>query len=436
MFQPINLAHAPSSSRAFLYEVVLVVWVQAWTSVAASMKSDSQFQGSSSFMPRWPHELVLGGHHSTSDAVMAFSFVRNVTFFLPLCLKSLGLRCAKSITSKLIVPMTLLDDNHIQVLIALFETIAVGLMRQALSGSSGFANSDQMLTKTLMDCDTVMDFLVGIFSFLHPSQCATLLLAYFNILEQCNSIKSNTRLSKCASQIRLHAVERLAVMPAFAKLNFPIMFTGAYPRTKVANYTWTNQSSAMIIGESVVQKDWNSVQRFPNTFWLSTFLINQCFSICESSCALIIVEAINRDKAAKLGRKSGDSGPLRNDLHRIESLAFHSMLIAYEIVIKRQAIDSRFQTVKSTTRVAAMCTRAVLQQSAGAVLVLVRMNPNHKVRLIWLLSLLYVLQEGPDAIIRDELRMLCKVRYMFIKLSIFRNVDGRRCDSLTSIRAF
>jgi hypothetical protein len=368
-------------------------------------------------VPRWPHELVLSGHHSTSDAVMAFSFIRNVTFFLPLCLKSLGLRCAKSITSKLTVPMTLLDDNHIQVFIALFETIVLGLMRQAISGSNGFANSDQMLTKSLMDCDVVMDFLLGIFSFLHPSQCATLLLAYFNILEQCNSIESNTRLSKCASQIRLHAVERLAVMPSFAKLNFPIMFTGTYPRTKVANfYTWLNQSSAIISGESLVQKDWNSVQRFPNTFWLSTFLINQCFSICESSCALIIVEAINQGKASKLGRKTGDFGPLRNDLHRIESLAFHSMLIAYEILIKRQATDSRFQNVKSSTRVAAMFTRAVLQQSVGAVLVLARMDSNHKVRLMWVFSLLYVLQEGPDAIIRDELRKLCKVSNMFIKL--------------------
>lgn len=405
----LNLNHSASSSRPFLYEVVSVVWVQAWTSAAASMKSDAQFQGSSSFVSHWPHELVLGGHNSNSDAVLAFSFVRNVSFFLPLCLKSLGLRCANSNKFKLTVPTTLLDSNHIQVLIALFETIALGLMRQALSGSSGLANSDQMLTKSLMDCDFVMDFLVGIFPVLHPSQCATLVLAYFNVLEECNAIKSNTRMSKCASQIRLHALERLSAMPSFARLNFPIMFTGSYPRTKVANYTWTNQSSPISIGESVIQKDMNSVQRFPHTFWLSTFLIRQCFSICESSCALLIFEAKNQSKALKIGRKGGDSGPSRCDLHRIESLAFHSILIAYEMLIKRQAMDSRFQTVTSSTRVAAMFTRSVLQQTVGAVVVLARMDPNHKVRLLWILSLLFVLQEGPDALIRDELRMFCKV---------------------------
>jgi hypothetical protein len=424
-YDELNLNHS-TSTRPFLYEVVSVVWVQAWTSTAASMKSDAQFHGSSSYMPLWPRELVFSGHNSTSG-VFAFSFVRNISFLLPLCLKSILLRCAKSNTSKQIVPMTFLDDNHIQVLIALFETIAIGLMRQALSGSSGFANSDQQLTKTLVDCDFVLDFLVGIFAVLHPSQCATILLAYFNILEECNAIECNTRLSKCAGQIRLHAVERLAAMPAFARLNFPIMFTGTYPRTKVArSYNWANQDSVIVSGESIVQKDWNSVQRFPHTHWMSTFLINQCFSICESSCAFLINEATNQANAVKLGRKRGDSGPTRNDFCRIESLAFHSILIAYELLIKRQAMDSRFQSVTSSTRVAAMFTRAVLQQSVGAVLVLARMDPNHKVRVLWLVTLLYELQEGPDAIIRDELRMLCQVSgNRFSNCTTTRHADER-----------
>jgi hypothetical protein len=414
-FDELNMNHSPTLSRPFLYEVISAVWVQVWTSVAVSMKSNAQFHGSSSFVPHWPHELVLGGHNSTSDTTMAFSFVRNISFFCPLCLKSLALRCSKSNTSKLIVPMTLLDGNHMQVLIALLETIALGLLRQAMSGSSGCANSDQMLTKTLMDCDCVMDFLAGVVPLVHPSQCATLLLSYFNILEQCHAIKSNIRLSKCASQIRLHAVERISVVPAFARLNFPIVFTGTYLRTKVASNTWSNQIEA-IMWESAVQKDWDSVQRFPHTFWLSTFFMNQCFSICKDSCNILIFEAINQARASKLGRERGDSGPFRDDLPRLESLAFHSILIAYESLIRRQAMDSRFQTVTSSTRVAAMFTRVVLQQTVSAVTILARMDPNHKVRLMWLLSFLYIMQEGPDAILRDELRMFCKVSGTTIEL--------------------
>ena len=54
------------------------------------------------------------------------------------------------------------------------------------------------------------------------------------------------------------------------------------------------------------------------------------------------------------------SVPLRDDLICMESLAFHSILIAFELLIKRQAMDSRFQTVASTSRVAALFTSAVL----------------------------------------------------------------------------
>ena len=200
----------------YLYEMIVALWVQAWTNVAASMKSDTQVQGSSN---TWPYELVQGSHNPTSDAVVAIAFIRHMSFFLPLLLKSLGLRCAQNNTTKLIVSMTFLDDNHMKIMVPLVETIALGLMREAMSGSSGIANSDQMLAKALANGDCVLDFLVGLFSLLHPSQVAMLLLAYFNILEECedpkrgrqvveSANKSHLRCRKSARQIRLHAVER------------------------------------------------------------------------------------------------------------------------------------------------------------------------------------------------------------------------------------
>jgi len=315
--------------------------------------------------------------------------------------------------------MTFLDDNHMQILVPLVETIALGLMREAMSGRSAIANSDQMLTKALSNSTCVLDFLIGLFSLLHPSQVATLLLAYFNILEECedptnkgrhaveSTDKSHLRRSKCARQIRLHAVERLAAMPTFSRLNFPLKFTGSYPRKKVSSSSWTNQRTSDNPEEDGLQRDREKVERFPQAFWLSELLMNQCLSVCKSSCKMIIMEANKQAKATKLGRRREDSSLLRDDLLRIESLAFHSILCAYELLIKRQAMDSRFQTIASSTRVAALFTRAVLQQSVDAVTLLARIDPNQKVRIIWLLCLLYILQEGPDAIIRGELRRFC-----------------------------
>lgn len=303
------------------------------------------------------------------------------------------------------------SDNHIQVLVAMVETIALGLIREAMSGSNGSANSDQMLTKALVNSDYMLDFIIGLFSLVHPSQVAALLLAYFNILVECDDPigrggvgdDSYLRRSKCTRQIRLHAVERMAVMPSIAKLNYPLKFTGSYPKIKTTSSSWANKSD-----EEVTPKDWlETVDRYPKAFWLSELLMEQCLDICSSSCNMIIEEAKRQTKATKQGARRGDSDLMRDDLLRIESLAFHSITCAYELLIKRQSMDSRFQTVTLSTRVAALFTRSVLKKSVGAVSILSRMDSNQKVRHIWLLCLLYILQEGPDAMIRHELREFC-----------------------------
>jgi hypothetical protein len=83
--------------------------------------------------------------------------------------------------------MTLLDDTHIQLLIALIESTALGLMRKGMSGNNRNANSDKMLASALVDCDCVMDFIIGIFACVHPTQVSLLVLAYFNVLEDINA---------------------------------------------------------------------------------------------------------------------------------------------------------------------------------------------------------------------------------------------------------
>ncbi len=333
----LNEKSLTASKTPYLYEVVFALWIQSWTSLAASIESNSQIYGTSNTIPRWPYELIKGSYNSTSDSAVALSFIRNMSFFLPLCMKSLGLRCAQSDTSKLNVAMTFLDDNHIQIFIAVFETIALGLMRQALSGNNRNANSDKMLTIALMDGDCVMEFLIGTFAFLHPTQVSTLIHSYFNIFEACedkscippeDAKKSHHRLIKCARQLRLHAMERLAAMPAFSKLNFPVKFTGFSPRMKSAPSSWTNQSAGNGLNEDLVLKNWDKVDHFPQCFWLSDLLMNQCLSICNRSLKTIIKEAKQQEKTAKRGRRKGHSVLLRDNLIRMESLAFQASCFA------------------------------------------------------------------------------------------------------------
>ena len=100
-----------SNTPGHLYEMVFSLWVLCWTSFASSIKSEVQVHGTSNIISAWPLEIVHGGSHNptSNDALVAISFIRNMSFFLPLCLKSLGLRFASSNTTRLIVPMTLLE---------------------------------------------------------------------------------------------------------------------------------------------------------------------------------------------------------------------------------------------------------------------------------------------------------------------------------------
>lgn len=246
--------NATESNKPYLYESIFALWVQAWTVFASSLnKSEKRVKGTSNAIPAWPYELVQGINNPTACAIEAFSFVRHTAFFLPLCLKSLALRCSNNYTTKLIVPMTFLDDCHMQILVPLVETIALGTMREAMRGSSGVSNSDQMLTKALLSSDHILDFIIGLFALLHPSQVVSLILAYFNILQECECPietkhnhsankpdNANLRRLRCARQIRLHGVERLGAMPRFASLNFPLKYTGSYPKhqSQTATMNW------------------------------------------------------------------------------------------------------------------------------------------------------------------------------------------------------
>lgn len=409
-----------NSQKTYLYEALIVLWVQSWTAIASSIDHcERQLKGLSKAIPVWPFEIILGINNPSTDEVVAFSFVRHLAFFLPLCFKSLVLRCTNKETSRLLIPMTFLDDSHMQILIPIVETTALGILREALSGSGSASNADQMITKALSISDVICDFFAGLLAILHPSQMRTLLLSYFNILQECESqnesnrnrtinFHTNLRVNKCVRQIKLHAVERLASMPRFLSLNFPIKYTGTYPKYSGEKSTWYSQHHDVESG-SDLQSMMIEADRDPQCFWLSEILMDECFDICQRSCEAIIIEAQAQSKAARRGRKVDDQLSLsRSDLLRLESIAYHSIICVYELLIKRHAMDSRFQSIACNTRVAGMFVGSVLEHVVNAASVLATMEGNHRVRCLWFLSLVYILQEGPEVLIRNKLREFCK----------------------------
>merc|ERR1712086_677228 len=62
VFQPMRVSdhsstneeHLPTHKRPYLYEMLFALWVQSWTSFAASIKSGTQVKGGDNTVPTWP----------------------------------------------------------------------------------------------------------------------------------------------------------------------------------------------------------------------------------------------------------------------------------------------------------------------------------------------------------------------------------------------
>ncbi|KAL3803405.1 LOW QUALITY PROTEIN: hypothetical protein HJC23_009369, partial [Cyclotella cryptica] len=406
-----------SKSSPYLYEIIITLWVHSWTSYAAQLDGERQVQGSSATLPSWPYEVVQGTNNPSAEEKVAVSFIRHIAFFLPLCLKSLAMRCAQCETTKLIIPMTFLDESHMQILLIMVESIALGAMREAMSGSSGVSNADQTIAKALSTSQHSLDFLVGLFALVHPSQVSTLVTAYFSVLNGCedpidagqhttDSMEKNLRRVKCARLLRLHAVEKLSVLPKFIALNYPLKYTGQCPQKNSVSCTWTHQGPNKPVYDSELRACSEKLDRHPQSFWLAECLMDQCLTISLKCCETIMVEARAQFKTSRYGKKAASSNITQGDLVRLEAIAFQAILSANNLLIKRHAMDSRFQSMESNARVAAMYVGPVLEKSIRGVSVLSRLEPNQKVRSCWMLVVLYVLQEAPEALLRDKLRSL------------------------------
>ena len=96
--------------------------------------------------------------------------------------------------------------------------------------------------------------------------------------------------------------------------------------------------------------------------------MDECLDICHRSCEAIIFEAQSQAKAVRRGRKAENHNALsRGDLLRIESMAVHAIMCAHELLVKRHAMDSRYQSIACNTRIAGMFVSSVLEHSVNAI---------------------------------------------------------------------
>lgn len=419
------------SSCDYEYESIMLLWQNAWLEYVEKRLVDPPPGPPGTQFPftTFPIPPYLG--ESASQAPI-FAYYANMDFLLPLCLKSLVLRYSVEVLPFFpISTKALLDDAHITIFEHLFEILARGLLGLALYGMDTFESREKAIIHALTSADVVLDFIVGLFGVLHPEHINSLLKMFFKTLRD-GEIEhlhgnvdagtgfewsaENLQRVRASRQLRLRTVEALSVLPSFISVNFPRRPTSDSKLAKVERATWCHQ--CMESKDDFLSEIPEHSERLPLSGWLADMLLTEALSICALSCEAVVAEAIahvelsakantaHTSIASTLKKRPG-AKLRRSDLLMFQSISVHAISCVYELLLRRHSMDKRFQSESGRDRIAGLFAVTILDKSLTSSRWLARMESTHKVRSLWLLCFVYVLQESPVQFISKYIRSIC-----------------------------
>jgi hypothetical protein len=411
---PFSYGHLNTSelqSRVFAYEPIMALWVKAWIHHTSRNSANNE----SNFPP-----LTLWQQDSSSPI---YGFYAHMDVLLPLCLKSMILRCSAMLPQSPSRSRVIFDTSHMEIMFPFVGVLASSLLGEANSADE----KEEALSMALESTDTVVDFLVGLAAVLHPQQLAELIQKFFKVLRDAETPDTtgtqevefrwepdSLHSVRCSRQLRLRVVERFSVIGPYLAMNFPGKFTEWTPGSKQHRRTWTTQSQGTATNQ--VPDDSSSkpegTDLLPKSGWLADLLVNESLLICSLSCEVFVTEAIAHIETSQysagspLQDRPGKS-LTKQDLLLFQSIGLHAITCVHELLIRRHAMDSRFQTEQCRSRIASLVVRSVLEKSTSSVRWLARMESTHKIRSLWLVCFSYILQEAPETILRSTFRDYC-----------------------------
>jgi hypothetical protein len=422
------------TSGKYLYESVMVLWLKEWVDHVEYVLTDPNDERESKGKQFVTFAIPLDEKMSNANPTI-FSYFVHMDFLLPLCLKSISLRYVEEVLPPDISSTkAVLDDKHMIILEPFIEMLARGLVGQALGGLGDEKSRDESLLKALQSSKFVLDFLVGLVGLLHPAHMYFLVRRLFTTLRDCETeqmegsileaefvwSEENLHRVRCSRQLRIGAVERLAVLPSFLALNYPPKYSvsSESERLKSREASWihkVNEIDADLTAESENRLQFlDGVHMLPSCGWLAQMLITEGLSVCALSCEAVVAEAMSHilqtktspDATSDTTKRPG-AALSRADLLMLQSLAIQAITTIYELVLRRHAMDIRYQMESCRERIAGLFAVPILEKSICSVRWLARMESTHKVRSIWLLCFVCTLQEAPEALVNDYVRGLC-----------------------------
>ncbi len=373
----------------------------------------------------WLHHSVAKNNNATEKNQDYQLFYDNIEFMLPLSLKSIALRCLKTNTMPGIVKSIVFDSNHMLILEPIVVTIAQEFVKQVHAHGTAV---DLAINKVLIKSDAMADFFNGLLALVHPAQISWLISRYFDILRACEDDQEismeNTfetlAVIRVSRQLRLRAAEKLASIPRFIALNFPYKHKPHKWEGSDNPCSWTNQMLDVHESGDILSITADGTERIPRSNWLGEILLNECFAICSQSCETIVNKSLSQVKSTSSSlKKSAMRKRIKaptEDMAHYRSMGYHSISIVYDLILRGHATDSRYQTEEARSRIAGIFVAPVLENTLLSFQTLSRLEAGDKIRNIWLLCILYILQEAPEVALRRQFHLMCKEKVRFCNL--------------------
>lgn len=417
----------PDQKGKYLYESIMIFLLKVWHNL----------------LEKEDHEDTGGHVRASSESVeteTVHGFFVNLDFFLSLCLKSIVLRydreCAMSY-----VPMAraLLDEAHKNLLESFVEMLGRGLIGQALVNSSDSQDREKALERAIQNSKYIMDFLVGLLSVIHPESFRLVFARYLKALRDAelhsihgkepsfNWNAENVFRTRCSWQLRIDAIERLASIPSFIAINYPPKYVGQREVQYSGKPSWSFQyfevdaNSFSIFNASRQEVGF---EKQPSHGWLAEMALEEGLSICAHAGETVVSESVAQVVAISQGasfentslKKRPGASLNSDDLLMFQSVAVHAVSVVYELILRRHAsLDRRFQADSARSRIATMFAQPILERSLSNVRWLALMEATNRVRCVWLLSFIFVLQEAHDAMICDFISSCCNPNVCIVR---------------------
>jgi hypothetical protein len=414
----VNGRRTPLTRGSYVYESIMTLWLQSWSEYITNPEQNSS-----------SNTGVAINFLGTGEEGNEFAkFYLQMDLLLPMILKSIVLRYGQASKSpKQNGARCILDKDHVYVFESFIEMLAIGLMGQAMTELQE-STENGSLRHALNACDLIVDFIIGLLAVIHPAHMESFISKFVMTLRKCESDKNDAsslkwneatlHRIKCSRQLRLRTVEKLAVLPNFVAINFPQRYSTKHVSSKTKKSTWIMQCEIeKLSGGASKRSEENLISDglLPKAGWLATLLTNESLSICALSCETVVTEAMasmeaqdsKNDKTPQRSSRSGKPSLKRSDLLMFQSIAIHAISCVYELLLRRHAMDRRFQNESSRGRIAALFTKTIFDKSLASVRWISRMESTHRVRSIWLLCFVYILQEAPENLIREHIRSYC-----------------------------